>query len=119
MDNAMKLNFQPIGLRVETKKGAKLGKVIDFLVDTSDFRIYQFVIKRPVLKAFKDPELIINRNQIIEVNDYKIVIKKEKSSSQQSSPVQTGAFMPNFVNPFRKSPLSPAQNQSPDVPDTV
>ncbi|MBR5046078.1 hypothetical protein IKX73_00365 [Candidatus Saccharibacteria bacterium] len=112
------LNFDLIGLKVETKKGSKLGKVLDFTATDNDFIIQQLIVRRPIAKALIDPELIIPRSEIVEVNDYKIIVKDEEKTIKKKA--ETVDFIPNFVNPFRKTELSrsPAQTENPDDIDT-
>lgn len=102
------LNFSLNGLKVETKKGTKLGKVIDYTVTSDDFTLQQIVVKRPMIKSFLDPELIIPRSEITEVTDYKIIVKDEEKTIQKKA--ETTEFIPNFVNPFRKT--EPAHSQA-------
>ena len=116
LDDVMKLNFNLNGLKVEAKKGAKLGKITDYVINTDDMNILQLLVKRPTIKALLDPELLIHRSQIVEVTDYKIIVKDEAEKSAKTASAET--FMPNFVNPFREAPLSPAQSQTPDASDT-
>lgn len=98
----MGLNFNLAGLKVETKQGTKLGKVFDYTVDTGGLKVQQLIVKRPTLKSLIDPELMIGRTQIVEVDDYKVVVKDEEAKIREKA---TGEeFIPNFVNPFRKSP---------------
>ena len=63
------LNFYLPGLKVETKKGTKLGHVVDFTVTDDNFSVQQILVKRPLVKSFLDPELIIPRSEIIEITD--------------------------------------------------
>lgn len=117
------VRFSLIGLKVETKKGQKLGVVEDFVIDADTFLVQQLIVKRPVLKSFIDPQLIISRDKIVEVNDYKIIIKDDKEKPKAKAPAKKKAapqeFVPNYVNPFRnpdfaeKSSLSPADSQNP------
>lgn len=102
------LNFNLTGLKVETKKGTKLGKVIDFTVTPDDFTVQQIIVKRPLVKSFLDPELTIPRSEIVEVTDYKIIVKSEEKTIQKKA--ETTEFIPNFVNPFRKT--EPAHSQA-------
>lgn len=117
LDEVMKLGFKLVGLRVESKSGKKLGKVEDYTVDPESFQIMQIIVKRPILKGFVDPELTIGRSQILEVDDYRVIIidadeKKIKKSSSKD-------FVPNFVNPFRKEPnFAPIHSQNPGEEDT-
>lgn len=99
----LKLNFSLVGLKVETKAGAKLGKVSDFTVDPSTWQTQQLIIQRPLMKALLDPELIIPRQQILEVDDYKVIVKsdKEKTPAKSKAKAKTD-FVPNFINPFRE-----------------
>ena len=94
------LNFNLIGLKVETKKGTKLGHVSDFTVTPEDFLIKQIIVKRPTLKAFIDPELTIPRTEIVEITDYKIIVRDEEKTIKARASKED--FIPNFVNPFRE-----------------
>ena len=103
-DEIMDLNFSVIGLNVKTKKGKKLGKISDYTFDPETMQIMQFVVKRPFMKSFMDPELIIGRSQIKEVNDYELIVKDEESKIKKES--GKSDFVPNFVNPFRENNLA-------------
>jgi sporulation protein YlmC with PRC-barrel domain len=107
IEKILKLNFSLTGLKVETKKGTKLGKTIDYTVTDDNFTVQQLIVKRPLVKAFIDPELTIPRTEIVEITDYKVVVKEED-------------FIPNFVNPFRKTELSraPTRTETPADTDT-
>lgn len=113
ISNVLKLNFELNGLKVETKKGSKLGKVIDFIVTDDNFSVQQIIVKRPLMKSLMDPELTIPRKEIIEVTDYKVIVKDEEKVIKEKAEKED--FIPNFVNPFRKNEqdLSPADNQNP------
>lgn len=104
LDKILELNFSLFGLKVETKKGTKLGKIIDYVLDTETFTIHQLIVKRPLAKALIDPELIIPRKEIVEVNDYKIIVKDEEEKIRKR--VTHEDFIPNFVNPFREPDFS-------------
>jgi sporulation protein YlmC with PRC-barrel domain len=116
MDKVMSLNFKLVGLKVTTEDGENLGKVSDYTLDTESFMIYQLIVRRPALKSLVDPELTINRSQIMEVDDYKVVVKNEKK--KVSVKEATKDFKPNFVNPFREPQFSQIRSRNPDEPDT-
>ena len=101
IEKIIDLHFELIGLKVETKKGSKLGKVSGFTFTSDDFTIQQIIVKRPLVKSFVDPELTIHRSEIVEVDDYKIIVKDEEKTIKQKS--MNEDFVPNFVNPFRKT----------------
>jgi len=99
----LQLNFALPGLKVVTRKGTKLGKVTDYVVDMSTWYIHQVIVQRPFMKAFFDPELTIARNKIVEVTDYEVIIKDEHEKVKSKvEKVNTTDFIPNFVNPFRE-----------------
>ena len=112
LDKILALNFSLIGLKVETKKGSKLGKIIDFVVDSETFMVQQLVVKRPMVKAFIDPELIVPRKEIVEVNDYKIIVKDEEDKIRKKA--MKDDFIPNFVNPFREPDFSASRIEERD-----
>lgn len=94
----LELKFNLVGLKVETKKGSKLGKVSGFTVTDNDFMVQQLIVQRPALKAFIDPELIIPRKEIVEINDYKVIVKDEEKKIVEKA---TTEFVPSFTNPFK------------------
>ena len=119
IDKVMDLNFFMKGLKVESLKGSKLGRVEDYTVTDDNFMLQQIIVKRPVVKSFLDPELTIPRKEIAEVTDYKIIVKDEEKEIREKA--KNEEFIPNFVNPFRKKPepdYAPAENQSPDEQDS-
>ena len=105
----IELNFSLLGLKVETKKGSKLGKVIDFTVTNDNLSVQQIIVKRPTVKSFFDSELTIPRSEIVEITDYKIIVRNEEKVIKERALKED--FIPNFVNPFRKSAeQAPAPN---------
>lgn len=114
----LKLNFNLIGLKVETKKGSKLGKVSDYTATSDNFTIQQLIVKRPTLKSFIDPELTIHRKEIVEITDYKVIVKDEEKVLKVKAEKED--FVPNFVNPFREQQpgFAPADMKTPADKDT-
>ena len=99
IEQVLNLNFDLLSLKVETKKGSKLGQVIDFTVNSDDFLVQQIVVRRPIMKRIIDPELLISRKEIVEITDYKIIVKDEERTLKKRAANED--FVPNFVNPFR------------------
>ena len=102
------LGFNLIGLKVESRKGSKLGKVSSFNCTEDDFMIQQLIVQRPAIKALMDPEL----------NDYKVIVRDEEKKIKARAEKED--FIPNFVNPFRKNPkpdYAPSQTETPDELD--
>lgn len=99
LNEIYKLGFHLIGMSVMDEKRHKLGKIIDFTIETSSFVIQQITVRRPLLKSFTDTELLIHRSQIIEINDDAIVVHSEAKIPEQELHEVVGSY----VNPFRKS----------------
>lgn len=93
------LNFNLIGLNVIDEHKRKLGKVGDYTLDTGDFHIQQLNVRRGFLKGLTDTGFLVNRTQIIEINNTTIVIKAPTIKSAE--PVMN-ATRKEFVNPFRQ-----------------
>ena len=93
------LGFSLDNMKVVSKKKAMLGRIEDFIINTEDFQIMQLIVKRPIYKALIDPELVIGRLDIHEINDSEIIVKSEEGTIMKKS--GTLDFVPNFVNPFK------------------
>ena len=104
LDEIIKLDFDLIGLKVVDENGKKIGKVVDYTLDTTTFMVYQLIVQRPIMASLIDPQLTINRSQIVEIDDFKVVIKNGKSEVKvkKETKADSEEFVPNFVNPFRK-----------------
>lgn len=113
IDKVIQLNFSLTNLKVETKKGTKLGHVTDFTVTSDNFTIEQLIVKRPLIKSFLDSELTIPRSEIVEVTNRKIVVKNEEKTIRARAEKED--FVPNFVNPFRTAkPAEAKELKSPE-----
>lgn len=101
------LNFNLIRLTVIDETKHKLGKVGDFVVDTDSFFIQQITVKRGFIKSFAETEILIHRNQIIEINDSAIIVK---SGLDKKAVTAKPTSQLTFMNPFRQSaPQTEAQ----------
>lgn len=92
-------NFILEGKAVVNKKHRKLGKVVGYTLETTGFLIQQLTVKRPLLQSITEPELLIHRTQITEINDREIVVQDQASIP---NPVRQ-SVRTAYVNPFRKN----------------
>ncbi len=106
LKDTLALRFNLIDMNVIDDKKTKLGRIYDFSLDPLQFRIHQLYVKRPLIKSLQTSDLIINRTQIVEVNNNNIVV----SSASLDEKVQPAAVANSFVNPFRKSAPSAGQS---------
>lgn len=110
LNEMIELGFALENMKVLSKKKSMLGRVEDFIVTTDDFRVMQLIVKRPIYKSLIDPELVIGRSEIHEINDTEIIVKSEESTIMKKS----GAldFVPNFVNPFKDGKYIASENNN-------
>ncbi len=118
IDKIMSLNFDVIGLKVLTANKRKLGKVADYTLDSQSLMIYQLIVQRPMgLMSLSDPQLTINRSQIVEIDDYTVTIKHDKEQVKVPERKEEAAIAEEieeqkreFVNPFRKPNYAPEES---------
>jgi len=91
-------HFDPTGMNVIDETRHKLGKVVDFTIETSGFIIQQLSIRPPLLRSFNTTELLIHRSQIIEINNNAIVVHSQAKAPEPKLNEVVGSY----VNPFRK-----------------
>ena len=94
----VELKFPLIGLQVIDDQKRQLGKVDDYTLDTGDFLIQQINVRRGLIKGITDTGFLVNRSQIIEINNNAIIVKSPSVKSVE--PVMQ-AIRGEFVNPFR------------------
>lgn len=74
--------------------GNKIGKVNQYAVETNTFHIIKLHVRPTLLKAWNTTERIIDRSQIIEINDKHIVVKSATIKAKTVT-------RPVFENPFK------------------
>lgn len=115
------LNFTLGGITVRDKRGHKLGKVIDYTIETTTFLIQQLIVRRPLMYRLNDAELVIHRSQIVEINNDSIVVHSQVEPKKESrhATLQTATTNAEYVNPFRKpnqaAPESADLDKQPDT----
>ena len=67
-------NFVLMGKQVVTVGGRKVGKVSDYSIDTDSMYIQKIYVTQSILKSFTGSSLGIDRSQIIEITDRRIVV---------------------------------------------
>lgn len=94
-------NFSLLGKMVVDDKKHKLGKVVEYTVETEGFFVQKIHVGQSVMKNLTNSNLIIHRSQIIELTDKVIVVR--------SGSVQEPVGLMQAVNPFRRHrSMSPA-----------
>jgi sporulation protein YlmC with PRC-barrel domain len=92
-------NFKLEDKPVIDDTGRKMGKVNNYTVDTASFQITQLNVAPSFWQSIGTAELLIHRQQIIEVTDTKIVVKSPSVKVEEPSRAKKKAVIDN---PFRR-----------------
>lgn len=86
LQDILKLGFNPVGKTVITVSKQRIGKVSDYAVDVPSFIIKKLYVNRALLKAFTTGQLGIDRTQIVEITDKKIIVQDLVQLTRASVP---------------------------------
>jgi len=103
------LKFPLVGMKVIDEQRRRLGKVLDYTLETGSFVIQQLHVQRGVLRAIADTGLLIHRSQIVEINDENIVVKA--NTAEEGHPTPADLLPKNYINPFRNPAPAPKQHR--------
>jgi uncharacterized protein YrrD len=95
LQEIIKINYLLVGKPVVTIGKVKVGKVKDFAIDSETFYIQKLYVGQSIVKSFTGGQLSIDRTQIIEVTDDKIIIQELLKTDKSSVPAS--------VNPLGSS----------------
>ena len=77
----MDIGFELIGKQVVTTTKQKLGKVSDYSADVETMYVQKLYVSRGLLKGFTGGSLTIDRSQINEITDKKIIVNDPLDSA--------------------------------------
>jgi|ERR1035438_9487894 hypothetical protein len=86
LQDILKINYLIIGKPVVTVSKVKVGKVKDFAIDSDTFYVQKIYVGQSIMKSFNSGQLSIDRSQIIEVTDSKIIIQELLKTDKSSVP---------------------------------
>lgn len=75
LKNIMNLHFEVLGKPVRTVSKEKVGKVVDYATETTTMFVQKIYVGQSLIKNFTGGSLGIDRTQIVEITDRKIVIQ--------------------------------------------
>lgn len=75
LQDVLRLNFSLFGKPVVTVSKQRLGKVNDFAVDTTTMYVQKLYVTPSVFKSLTGTNLGIDRTQIVEITDKRIVVQ--------------------------------------------
>lgn len=93
-------NFTLENTQVVEDTGRKIGKVINFAVDSGSFLVIKLHVKPGVLQAWRTAEVLIDRSQIKAITDEHIVVRA--ATITEAAPITQTVTQPVVDNPFRQ-----------------
>lgn len=84
LKEVLDIDYNLTGKKVYTQSKKRLGKVEDYIIETLGFQIQKIHVHQSVWHSFTGSTLIVDRKQIIEVNDDAITVS--------DATVQSGAL---------------------------
>jgi uncharacterized protein YrrD len=81
------IGFEIMGKKVVTKSKNSLGKINDFAINTDNMYIQKLYVSQPIIKSLKGGQLSIDRSQIIEITDKKIIVKDPTVYADEGRPM--------------------------------
>ncbi len=91
LDSVLKLKFDLMGKPVATDKKQRLGKVDDYAVDSATLYVQKIYVAQRLIKSLSGGQLSIDRNQIVEITDKKIVVLDPLQGTKATSPAPVPA----------------------------
>lgn len=85
LEKLIKLNFQMIGMQVVTNSKEKIGKVSDYATEIETMYIQKIYVSQSVFKSLTGGQLSVDRNQIIEINNSRILINDPLQGTRASA----------------------------------
>ncbi len=74
--DVLNLHFELLGKPVVTLSKERIGKVNDFAADSETLFVQKLYVAQPIIKSFSGGQLSVDRSQIIEITNKKIVIQE-------------------------------------------
>lgn len=94
LKDTLKLKFKLGGLKVTSESGKNYGKVSDFAFDIPSFYIQKLYATQPLVRNLSGGTLSIDRSQIIEITNRRVIIEdptmKSKSRGRVTAPSPAG-----------------------------
>ncbi len=85
LQKVLKIDYQLVGKQVVTEAGKKVGKVSDYIIDDQSFFVARLYTRQSVVKNFSGEGLVVDRSQIVEIDDRRVVIKDPSGTIKQSA----------------------------------
>lgn len=91
LQEVLDIDLQLMNMPVYTTDKQKVGKINDYAVEAKTMYIQKLYVGRPLIKSFGTGQLSVDRNQIIEITDRKVIIQDPLQFSKSKAPVTSPA----------------------------
>lgn len=98
LQEVIDFRFYLLGIQVVDEHKNRLGKVVEYTLETDGFFVQKLHLSQSLMKNLKASSLLIHRSQIIEVTNSKIIV--------QSGAIKDRVGLTQVLNPFRKTSSS-------------
>ena len=75
MKETLDIDYELVGKSVVSENKKRIGKVQDYSVDDKSMYIQKIYVSQSLLHGINKNQIIIDRNQVVEVTDKKIIVK--------------------------------------------
>ncbi len=75
MKDVINLKFDLIGKSVVSENKKRLGKIVDYSVEEESYYIQKLYVSPSLLKGLTKEQVLIDRNQIVEITNKKIIVQ--------------------------------------------
>ncbi len=86
LEKLIALQFTLTDKAVYTDKKHRLGKVVDYAVEKNSLFVQKLYVGQNILKNINNNQLTVDRNQIVEITDKRIIIKDPLQGVKEASP---------------------------------
>lgn len=86
LKNILSYNFTLQGKNVVSDYKRRLGKVTDYAFDKDTYLIHKLHVSQSIIKSFTGGALMVDRNQIIEITNRRIIIKEATAKDTAPMP---------------------------------
>ena len=86
LEKILNLEFELLNKAVQTVTKERVGKVTDFAADNQTFYVQKLYVGQSLLKSLSTGQLSVDRTQIVEITNKRIVIK------ELLEPIKTGVI---------------------------
>jgi sporulation protein YlmC with PRC-barrel domain len=86
MQKLLEMDFDLINMKVTSESGTNYGKINDYAFETNNSYIQKLYVSQPLIKTLKGGTLSIDRSQIIEVTNKRVIIEDPSVKNRGRAP---------------------------------